>query len=254
MNSFIDWLDPAWIALAFGVATFGAWSLGWWQGRITTPDPSTDPAIKFTDAALALLGLLLAFTFSMSLAHHDQRRSMVVAESNAVGDFYTCASLLREPHRVRLQAVIREYAEQKLAAASIRSEADLQEKLRWFQTMHGRMTAVVGEALVDGTPIAVPLTNTLNEVSGSHASRLAAHRERLPWSIVLLLFLGAVIPAFLMGQQQAASARPHLKGTLCFIVMVSLVTYVTLDLNQPGRGVINVSQEPFERLLQSMEK
>ena len=27
----------------------------------------------------------------------------------------------------------------------------------------------------------------------------------------------------------------------------------TLNLNQPGAGTITVSQEPFERLLQSME-
>jgi hypothetical protein len=33
---------------------------------------------------------------------------------------------------------------------------------------------------------------------------------------------------------------------------VTLVTYVTLDLNQPDIGIITVSQEPFERLLQSM--
>jgi hypothetical protein len=73
-----------------------------------------------------------------------------------------------------------------------------------------------------------------------------------PWSIVLLLFLGAIVPAFLMGLQQARSPRPHLAGTVCFIFMVTSVIYVTLDLNQPRRGTIMVSQEPFERLLRSM--
>jgi hypothetical protein len=71
---------------------------------------------------------------------------------------------------------------------------------------------------------------------------------------VLLLFLGAIVPAFLMGLKQAAFSNPHLSGTLCFIFMVTLVIYVSLDLNQPGRGTIEVSQEPFERLLQSMGK
>jgi hypothetical protein len=36
--------------------------------------------------------------------------------------------------------------------------------------------------------------------------------------------------------------------------MVTLVIYVTLDLNQPQRGTITVSQEPLEQLLKSMEK
>jgi len=51
---------------------------------------------KFLDASLAVLGLLLAFTFSTALVKHDQRRLMVVADSNAIGDFYTCASLLKK--------------------------------------------------------------------------------------------------------------------------------------------------------------
>jgi uncharacterized membrane protein YfcA len=107
--------------------------------------------------------------------------------------------------------------------------------------------------LVEGTPIAVSLTNNLNNLTSADASRLAAYRERLPWSIVLLLFLGAIIPAFLMGLQQARSPRPHLAGTVCFIFLVTLVIYVTLDLNQPRKGTILVSQQPFERLLPSMD-
>jgi hypothetical protein len=255
MGGLIEQIDPLVLALAFAVAMLVAWGIGWWRGRSARPEAGEDPGIKFTDAALALLGLLLAFTFSLSLARHDQRRSMVITESNAIGDFYTCASLLKEPHRTRLQDVIREYAQSKLdAVRHLRSESDLEELLRWVQATHARMTVIVAEVIGEGTPIAVSLTNTLNNVTSTHASRLAAFRERLPWSIVLLLFLGAVVPSFLMGLQQARSPRPHLSGTVCFFLMVTLVILVTLDLNQPSSGMIRVSQEPFERLLQFMEK
>jgi hypothetical protein len=255
MGGIIEKVDPFFVTLAFSAAMLGAWSIGWWRAGKALPEPLEDPGIKFTDAALALLGLLLAFTFSLSLSRHDQRRAMIVAESNAIGDFYTCASLLNEPTRSPLQNLIREYAQQKLDLAKLlRWESELDEKLPWFLKMHGRMTAMVSEALVQGTPIAVSLTNTLNEVTSNHAARLAAYRERLPWSIVFLLLLGAVVPAFLMGLKQGTTARPHLSGTVCFILMVSLVIYVTLDLNEPQRGTITVSQEPLEQLLKSMEK
>jgi len=254
MGGLIERIDPLLLALAFAAAMLVAWGIGWWRGRRAKPEPGEDPGIKFTDAALALLGLLLAFTFSLSLARHDHRRAMVIAESNAIGDFYTCASLLKESHRSRLQDRIREYGQFKLdEVRHRRSESDLEEKLRWVQTIHARMTVIVAEAIGEGTPIAVSLTNTLNNVTSTHASRLAAYRERLPWSIVLLLFLGAVVPSFLMGLQQGRSPRPHLSGTVCFFLMVTLVIFVTLDLNQPDSGTIRVSQEPFERLLQSME-
>ena len=39
-----------------------------------------------------------------------------------------------------------------------------------------------------------------------------------------------------------------------FVVLVGLVVWVTLDLNQPHRGVITVSQEPLQRLLEGMGK
>jgi hypothetical protein len=37
-----------------------------------------------------------------------------------------------------------------------------------------------------------------------------------------------------------------------FVALVSMVVWVTLDLNQPQRGLITVSQEPLERLLSGM--
>jgi hypothetical protein len=253
MGGFLDDFDPFLVAVPLAAAMLAAWGVGWWRGRRQAPETAEDPGIRFTDAALALLGLLLAFTFSMALSRHEQRRAMIVTESNAIGDLYTCASLLKEPTRSQLQEVIRAYAERKVdIGKNLQSESDLQERLQAFQKMHGQMTAVAAEALKEGTPIAVSLTNTLNNVTSSHASHLAAYRDRLPWSIVLLLYIGAAIPAFLMGLQQAKSARPHLSGTVCFILMVTSVTYVTLDLNQPRGGIITVSQEPMERLLLSI--
>jgi len=56
-----------------------------------------------------------------------------------------------------------------------------------------------------------------------------------------------------MGLQQGKSPRPHFSGTLCFFLLVTLVIYVIFDLNQPSSGTIQVSQEPIERLLQSMK-
>ena len=58
----------------------------------------------------------------MALGRHDQRRLAVIAESNAIGDYYTCASLLKEPQRNQLQSVIRDYA-QKTARANDRVSA-----------------------------------------------------------------------------------------------------------------------------------
>jgi hypothetical protein len=43
-------------------------------------------------------------------------------------------------------------------------------------------------------------------------------------------------------------------GTVCFIIIVSFAIYVTLDLNQPDRGLVTASQEPIQRLLSTMSQ
>ena len=94
--------------------------------------------------------------------------------------------------------------------------------------------------------------STLNGVTSNHAARLAAARDRLPTTIVWLLLVSAVFSSMLVGRDQGASDKADLAGTVCFIVLVGFAIYVTLDLNQPERGLITVSQEPIERLISSM--
>jgi Na+/melibiose symporter-like transporter len=120
--------------------------------------------------------------------------------------------------------------------------------------MHTQMVELVSQALDNGTPIAVPLTNTLNALTGSHAERVAAALDRLPTSIVLLLLLSAVIAAMLVGREQGSADEYDIAGTVCFVILISFAIFVTLDLNQPDRGFITVSQEPMRRLLSTMSQ
>jgi hypothetical protein len=246
----------AWnVSLALALGMLAAWKVGIRMGdRLRRKGGGKEPS-KFDDASMALLGLLLAFTFGISITKHDQRRLAVVADSNAIGDFYTCATLLKDPVRTKLQAVIREYIELRLRLArKTIDDSELESALLRFQQMHSQMTELVGQALSDGTPIAVSLTNTLNEVTSNHAARLAAIRDRLPASIVVLLLLSSIVTTILISREQGFSASIEIAGILCFILLVCSAIYVTLDLNQPERGIIVVSQEPLERLLSSMPK
>jgi hypothetical protein len=250
MSALLIDVDSWLIAAGLAVVMLLGWWAGWKSGR-NQKEESTAPGIKFNDASIALLGLLLGFTFSMSPSRHDQRRLMVVTDANAIGDFYTCASLLNDPVRQRLQAVVRRYTEYRLAA--VRSRLD-EDKLREAQEMQSEMQALVKQAVDAGTAVTVPLVNTLNEVTSSHIARLAAARDRLQASIVALLFLTAVTSMVLMGRHQGPSGDLHLGSTLGFVVLVCMTVWVILDLNQPQQGLIRVSQEPMQRVLSGTGK
>jgi hypothetical protein len=250
MSALLIDVDSWIIAAGLAVGMLLGWWAGWRSGR-TRKEESAAPGIKFNDASMALLGLLLGFTFSMSLSRHDQRRLMVVTDANAIGDFYTCASLLKDPVRGRLQAVVRRYTESRLAMGRSRLN---EEQLQELQEMQSEMQDLVKQAVDGGTPVTVPLVNTLNEVTSSHISRLAASHDRLQASIVALLFLTAVISMVLMGRHQGTSGDLNLGSTLGFVVLVCITVWVILDLHQPHRGLIRVSQEPMQRVLAGMGK
>jgi hypothetical protein len=244
---------PAWLsALALAAAMLATFALGWRLGR-RWPRMGKAPMSQLDRATVAILGLLLAFTFSLAMAQHQQRRQRAVDDANAIGNFYTCASLLDEPVRGQLQHLIHRYLERRVLLGHAHGkEAALVRELPVFSRMHAEMQALVREAVIQKSPVTIPLVNNLNEVTSSHAARLAAVHHRVPWSILLLLGVAAIASMLIVGTEQGAAGERSLAPTLIFILLVSLVSLVTLDLNQPGTGAITVSQEPLERLLMTM--
>ena len=191
----------------------------------------------------------------MSLERHEHRRMMVVEHANTIGDFAACAAMQKEPVRTQLREIIRKYVEQLIAMRRPNStEEQLQKGLAVNEQMHNDMQAQVKVAIDDGTPIAVSLINTFNDVTSSHDARLAAIRNRLPASIVLLLCMSAIVAMVQIGMQHGKLDERELTTGVGFILLVCLCVWVTLDLNQPHGGMITISQEPMQRLLVSLSQ
>lgn len=255
MYSLLSEIDAWIIALVLGFLMCGAWWLGCWRTRQSKNIEADDATGQLTNASVALLGLLLAFTFSMSLERHEQRRQMVVEHANTIGDFATCASMLKEPVRGQLRAVVHNYVEHLLAIRKPGiTEEDLQKALAVNEQMHNDLQALVKVAIDDGTPIAIALVNTLNDVTSSHDARLAAIRNRLPPSIVVLLCLSAIVSMAQIGMQHGQLDERELATGIGFTLLVCLCVWVTLDLNQPQGGMITISLEPLQRLLANLSQ
>jgi hypothetical protein len=245
---------PAWLsALMLATAMLATFALGWRLGKRWPRLGQAAAGGHLDGATLAIVGLILAFTFSLALTQHRQRRDQAVEDANAIGNFYTCASLLDEPLRGRLQALVRRYLEQRLMLGHAHGrEAALIRELPNISKMHSDMRLLVHEAVAQHAPVTVPLVNTLNELTSRHADRLAAIHHRLPWNVELLLGLAAISAMLLVGTQKGAFGERNPVPIAVFVALVSLVVWLTLDLNQPGTGFIRVSQEPLERLLSTM--
>jgi hypothetical protein len=67
------------VPLILVVAMLAAWTIGKRLGQRLLHKGGAKTS-KFDDASMALLGLLLAFTFGMSIAKNDQRRSQIATQ------------------------------------------------------------------------------------------------------------------------------------------------------------------------------
>ncbi len=203
-------------------------------------------------AALALLGLLIAFTFSMAASRYEDRRALVLAEANALSTTYLRVQALDEPYRDRLSGLVLSYGQVRQAffgagedptrlARSDQQTDALQARI-WSE-----VTAAVRAAPTSTlNPSLLETTNALFDLA---ASRRAALDARVPAAILRALVLYAFVAAAMLGYSLASGGRRHGVASTALFVLVALAMTLILDLDRPRAGSVTVSQAPFIRTL-----
>ena len=126
-------------------------------------------------AMLALLGLLVGFTFSIAVGRHEIRRNLVVDEANAIGTEYLRAQLTPEPFRSRLSDQLRRYVDARLALATTGDDRRAIARVEGLtDSLQLQMWATTVEAVPAVQPAAVSSLlvagmNTVIDVAGRRA-------------------------------------------------------------------------------------
>src|SRR5262245_48445229 len=106
-----------WIGLGlalFGVL-FGFVQLGRRVGASHDQGGPSRGAVAVEGAIFALMGLLIAFTFSAAQGRFDMRRKLVIDEANAIGTAYLRVDLLPAAAQPELRNDLRAYTDSRLA-------------------------------------------------------------------------------------------------------------------------------------------
>jgi len=222
--------------------------------RRSSADESTKSQITtFQGAILALLGLLLAFTMSMALSRIEVRKQMVVEESNAIGTAYLRAQLLPEPEKTEISRLLRQYVDVRLEGART---GNLQNVITKSEELHDRLwlqAVAVGKKVPQPFPTGL-FIQSLNEVIDTHSKRLRAVMDQVPASILLLLFTVAIFGMGAMGYGCGLGNGHFIISRLAMAVLIAMVMLAIVDLDQPGRGLIRVSQQSMMSLRESINK
>ena len=248
------------VVLALFVLLLLAGEAGFLLGRRTRDD--TAGAIRsqigtIEGGILALLGLLLGFTFSMALDRFDTRKRMAVDEANAIGTAALRGQMLPQPQRAEVADLFRRYVDARVEVRQIRQyTSDLEDS----DAKAGRLQEQLWARAVAGAakdPRAIPtglFIQALNDVIDSKERRTAAQENHVPQSVMLLLFVVAAVAVGGVGYGCGLHSKRAIIANVALSSLIAVVVLIIVDLDRPREGLIRVGDKNMIELRDSLSK
>jgi hypothetical protein len=236
---------PLWALLAIVlllvlVSVEGGYRLG---KRVGRPEQEKDaPLNEMIGATLALLALLLAFTFSLAASRYDTRRQLLLDEANAIGTTWLRAALLPEGGS-EIRSLLRQYVDVRLEVASTH---DLARNIRRSEELQAQLWARAAP-IARKTPDAIVtglFVQSLNELIDLHAKRLMASvRSRVPLAIWASLYGVTILSFAVLGYHAGLAGTRRTPAILPVAVTFAIVIWLIADLDRPQEGALTVNRQ-----------
>ena len=202
-------------------------------------------------AVFALLGLLIAFTFSGALSRFDSRRVTVVDEANSIGTAYLRVDLLPAGAQPKLRETMRAYVDSRIATyKALPDAAAARAELERSRVLQGEIWSQAVGALRDGkagTAAEMLVLDSLNAMFNFSTTRAASTLIHPPGIIYWMLIALGVAAAVLAGYQTAGDKDYDWPHKIGFAAMVALTVYVIFDIEYPRLGLVRM--DAIDRVL-----
>ena len=222
---------------------------GRWLGRRNAVSTKDAGGGAIDAAIFALLGLLIAFTFSGAASRFDHRRELIVEEANAIGTAWLRIDTVPARAQPALRDGFRTYIDSRKAAYAVVTNQDAfhhalarsaqaQKKLWTLAIEAGRRP----DALPAANILLLPALNDMIDITTTRAMATETHPPATIYVMLFaLVFVGAVLAGFSMGANKARSWI-HM---LAFTATMAITITVIVDMEYPRLGMITVNG--FER-------
>jgi hypothetical protein len=244
-------MEPGRISIVFAVGLFlgmvGLLELGRGLGRrrLGQGEEGARAGLGAVEGAVfALMGLLIAFTFSGAAVRFDSRRQLIVEEANAIGTAWLRLDLLPSGAQPALRDSFRRYLDSRLAAyAKLPDIRAAREELGRANALQGEIWQRATAAMREGaTPLTVQLIPALNQMFDIASTRTAAVQIHPPIIIFVMLGVLALMSSLLAGYAMAAGKLRSWIHMIGFALILATTVYVILDLEFPRLGLIRVDE------------
>jgi len=231
-----------------------AWRKGLAQSRKKSEADKDSGTVR--SAVLALLGLLLGFSFAIASARNEARRELLVEEANSIATTARRAELLPQPHDSNVVQLLREYVPLRIET---HREAQFSERFATLRKraaeLHDRLWAeAVAAAAERPSPITASFISSLNETIDLEGKRIAAKRNHVPGAVWLLLLCVTGCGLWLISYQAGTSGRHSILERFVFPVLVAIVIALITDIDTPRRGLISIDERPLLELNETLSR
>jgi hypothetical protein len=228
-----------------------AWRMGFASSRKKSDADKDSGTVR--SAVLALLGLLLGFSFAIAAARHEARRELLVEETNSIGTTARRAQLLPEPHATNVVRLLREYVPLRIEAHREAQFSDHATTRKRSTELQDRIwVEAVAAAAERPSSITASFIASLNETIDFEATRVAAKRNHVPGAVWLLLLCVAGCGLWLVSYQGGTSGRHSILERFVFPVLVAIVIAIITDIDTPRGGLISLDERPLLELNEAL--
>lgn len=207
------------------------------------------PVGAMVSATLGLLAFLLAFTFGIAADAFHARKVALVQEANAIRMTYLLTNVIPEAHRSEICTTLRQYVDERLRWANGLPD----EPGASAQALLDRLwksAAAVGEQNPGGVDVFLTYAGRIIELRQERL--MVRERSRIPDAYWAVLYIVALLAIAAVGYHGGVAGTNRSPVSLAVAIAFSAVIMVIADLDRPGQGFINVSQQPMIDLRETL--
>lgn len=229
----------------------------WRRGHIRASDSPTPNDVTLP-AMLALLGLMLAFTYSFAMSRSDLRKQARVQEANAIGTAFLRSEQFAGTASRQLRENLLEYARSRVVEPDkVRTLKKLEEVIDRTRKIRDQIWPTTQKVLAENldlpAPMHVSLVQAINAVLDADALRMMLIFDRIPAPVMLLLLTIAAICIGLTAHYIGLQGETMRWRMGLFALILSALLVVIIDFDMTLHGWIQVGQQSHLDLIHDLE-
>ncbi len=194
-------------------------------------------------SVFALMGLMIAFTFSNAADRFDNRRQLIIDEANAIGTAYRRIDLMPQETQAHLQDLFKKYLSLRIQIyKSIPDISKAYQAVDQSRQLQNEIWSYTISNIKQNVSTVVPMLflPALNKMFDIENERNTGASLHIPIVIIGMLFAVGLVCALLAGYGMAESGSQNWIYRLVFCVMTALTFYTILDLEYPRLGFVRL--------------